>query len=34
MARKDAIVACMPKLLTVLSHLLKTNSAWNPHHAR
>jgi transposase len=32
-ANKVAIVACMRKLLTLLNHLLKTKSTWNPHHA-
>lgn len=30
---KVATVACMRKLLTILNHLVKTNSPWNPHHA-
>jgi transposase len=32
-ANKVAIVACMRKLLTVLNHLVKNNSPWNPNHA-
>ena len=32
-ANKVATVACMRKLLTILNHLVKTNSSWNPTHA-
>lgn len=32
-ANKVAIVACMRKLLTVLNHLVKTNSTWKITHA-
>jgi transposase len=31
---KVAIVACMRKLLTVIHHLVKTNSLWDPSYAR
>jgi transposase len=30
---KVAIVACMRKLLTIIHHLVKANSPWNPNHA-
>jgi transposase len=30
---KVAIVACMRKLLTIIHHLVKTNSRWDPNHA-
>lgn len=33
-ANKVAIVACMRKLLTVLNHLVKTKTLWNPNHAQ
>jgi transposase len=33
-ANKVAIVACMRKLLTLLNHLVKTNSSWNPNYAQ
>lgn len=32
-ANKVATVACMRKLLTILNHLVKTNSSWDPNHA-
>lgn len=32
-ANKVATVACMRKLLTILNHLVRINSCWNPNHA-